>query len=143
MIHRFKTEEIEEAIEALRQFVDESIKTEFVLEVKVHRRKRSLAQNAYYWGVVLKVLGQHIGDSAEALHKDMASRFLPHMIRYPNGEMRIVPGQTSESNTLEFSQYIEKIRNFAQTTLGCYIPEPNEVTEEMLQRIHNEYERMF
>jgi hypothetical protein len=37
---------------------------------------------------------------------------------------------TTSLNTVEMEEYVENIRRFAISELGCYIPEPNEIVYE-------------
>jgi hypothetical protein len=37
---------------------------------------------------------------------------------------------TTSLNTIEMNEYIEQIRIFAVSELGCYIPEPGEIVYE-------------
>lgn len=133
---------LEEAVTKLVEHV-EGKEFEYIIDIKRHRRQRTNAQNGYYWGVVLTIIATHIGDTIEAVHKDMATRFNPHQITYPDGTIVMIQGETKVLNTAEFSDYVEKVRNFAHTMLGCYIPEPNEVTEEQQDELINHYRSMF
>jgi len=84
--------------------------------------KRSNPQNAYYWGCVLKTLGDHLGYTSDELHDVMKFKFL---CVDRDAEVPRFRSTTSLS-TLEFNEYLERIAQFA-AELGCYIPEPNEV----------------
>lgn len=99
---------------------------EAVVIVKRRVHRRSLRQNAYYWGVVLPVIAKDTGHTTEELHEIYKRMFLPRQVlRYKDREYPI-PGSTTEQDSPEFSEYIERIRAEA-ATLGIVVPNPNEV----------------
>ena len=83
---------------------------------------RSQRQNAYYWGVVLKTIGDDIGYLPEEIHQLMAKEFLSY--EKSPGERFV--RSTASLNTAEFETYLENVRRFAATDLGINVPEPNE-----------------
>jgi len=91
------------------------------------RRHRTSPQNNYYFGVVLKMIGDHCGyrgaEEIDALHQEMRRRFLPK-----RGSLSI-PVSTTSLNTVEMNEYIDSIKQWAAEELQLYIPEPDEVTE--------------
>ena len=97
----------------------------FVTVEKITKKKeRSLEQNSYYWGVVIKILEDDgPGYSKDEWHEALKAKFLT----YEN-----VPGiptqlSTTQLSTIEFEIYLEKIRRWAASFLGINIPEPNQV----------------
>lgn len=96
-------------------------------------RIRSLPQNAYYHGVVLKMIADEIGESdLWELHEALCLRFAP--VPAGNGKYGkalLVRKHTSEMTTFEFEQYVEKVRLFAVSELGIVIPIPNELSEQV------------
>lgn len=101
--------------------------------IKLSRRsaKRTLPQNAYYWSVVigeitirLRELGhQHL--SPETVHEMMKMKFnYEREINEATGEVLDIPKTTTVLNKLEFSEYIENIRQWAAQFLSINIPDP-------------------
>lgn len=88
------------------------------------RKRRSNEQNAYYHGVVLKLIADHCGyrgsDDLEGLHESLKQKFLPK-----SGLLQI-PKSTTALTTVEFEEYLEDIRRWAANELCIYIPVPNE-----------------
>lgn len=82
-----------------------------------YRQRRSDSQNAYYWGVVLPLLGEYCGYEVQEIHEVMRMKFL---LVHPNGRMPFVRS-TSDLNTAEFSEYVEQCRRFG-AELGVAIP---------------------
>lgn len=110
------------------------------IEVIVRRKKRrrSLAQNAYYWGLVLNILAAQfrIWDaeteiSTDTVHEWCKERFLPVVmageevtLTHPGGKEKVKP-TTTRLTTTQFMDYIALIQKWA-AEYGLYIPDPNE-----------------
>lgn len=99
---------------------------ELVVTVDRPFRQRSLRQNAYYWGVVLRVVAKETGHTEEELHEIYKRMFLPRKVIQYKGKDFPVPGSTTESDSVEFTEYIERVRAEA-ATLGIQIPNPDQV----------------
>lgn len=91
-----------------------------------HRRPRSVNQNRYYWGVVLNLIADHTGHTEEELHEIYKRKFLPARIVHYNGVDIRMPTSTPDTDTLEFTNYIERIRAEAGM-MGITIPDPEQV----------------
>ena len=89
------------------------------------RKRRTDSQNSYYWGVVIKMIadtcGYRTSEEYAGIHSELKQKFLPK-----SGRLQIAKS-TSSLNTVEFSEYIEKVRQWAAEELGIYIPDPSEV----------------
>ena len=96
------------------------------LTVEKMKRTRSHSQNAYYWGVVVRLIAQHTGHDPEQIHELLKHMFSP---KWAFGSNRIVriPTSTTRLDTLEFVDYTEKCRLWANDFLGLNIPLPGEV----------------
>jgi hypothetical protein len=93
--------------------------------IKPFRAKRTIPQNAYYWGVVLKTISKETGYTSEELHEFFKRIFLKKEI--------VIGGKTYETSistrklkTDQFSEYIEKIKGFVFLKLDLVIPEAEE-----------------
>ena len=87
------------------------------------KKQRSLNQNAYYWGVVIALVSERTGYTADEAHDAMRMKFLKDY----KGNLESIKSTTSLS-TVEMEEYLSKIRQFASDPdeLDIYIPEPNE-----------------
>ena len=102
------------------------------LTLDIERDTRSNPQNAYLWGVVYKLIADHVGDDAQSIHEEMKLRFIPKRVERVNvetGEVEglLIPGSSSKLTTQEFSEYVEKIQRWAAEWLSLVIPDPNQV----------------
>lgn len=107
----------------------------WMLEVCVKRLRasRSIQQNRYYFGVVLVLISEHTGYSADELHDVLKAKFLPKHLAFSdgNGEVKdefVIGGSTRKLNTVEFGEYMESIRRWAAEDLDVVIPDPREVS---------------
>jgi hypothetical protein len=100
------------------------------LTVEKLKHPRSQGQNRYYWGVVIHEVAKHTGHDPEQIHELLKQMFSPKW-HYPNGgslETLGIPTSTTRLDTLEFTEYTEKCRIWANEFLGLQIPLPGEVT---------------
>ena len=102
-----------------------SLYGEYQIEIKPYKKGRSSQSNKYYWGVVLKVFGDFMGEEPEDLHELFKLRFLGTVERNVMGSTLQVAKSTTSLTTKEFNDYIDKIRATA-IEMGCHIPDPSE-----------------
>ena len=107
----------------------EVAKEGYICEVKKAKQKRSLNQNSYYWGVVIKMFSIEFGYTDQETHQLYANRFL----KYERKNKEFVKS-TKDLSTIEFENYLEHCRQFAAKG-GLSIPLPNEVTEELISQL--------
>lgn len=97
-------------------------------------RRRSLPQNAYYWGVIVPMIREGLYDSGydDVRTNDDAHEILKHihlkkrMINKQTGEVIDIGGSTAELSIPEFNDFIERICRWSAEFLGVVIPSPNE-----------------
>lgn len=94
---------------------------------KRHRKVRSLNQNAYYFGVVVPMIGQAMGETdIDAVHEVLKHEHNYYITAIGKKEIR-VPLSTAELDTMDFEAYLERVRRWASEYFSLYIPLPNEV----------------
>lgn len=118
--------------EAIRKLFAELKDGTYLIKIAT-RRRRSLPQNAYYWGVVVDMVKDGLIDAgfrdvdAEDAHELLKSKFLKKQVfSEQTGEVMDFYRSTAELTTFEFSEYIEKVAQWAAEYLGIAIPLPNE-----------------
>ncbi len=95
--------------------------------------KRSNPQNRYYFGVVVKLISSHTGFSSLEIHEILKHKFLKRGVVLINNrggrEFQDITESTTDLNTVQFEEYLSKIRQWASEELSVYIPLPHEVIE--------------
>jgi transposase len=101
-----------------------------VSEVK---RRRSVNQNAYMWGVVIQMITDVFRDAGNMVDKDDVFDFLKaevwklkQVYVTPDGEVLRGPGSTRHWSTHEMESKLEEARAWAAAVMGLSIPLPNE-----------------
>src|ERR1039458_4804938 len=78
------------------------------------KHSRTLRQNKYYWSVVVKLIAQHTGHDPEQIHEALKTMFSP---KWHLGD-KTIPTSTTRLDTLEFVDYTERCRVWANEFLG-------------------------
>jgi hypothetical protein len=96
--------------------------------IKAEQKRRSNRQNAYYWGIVVKVMADAAGYTPDEMHDALRHRLLLHR-SFTNdaGEELEIPCSTAKLSAGEFEDYMRACRQFGAEFFGVYIPDPNEV----------------
>lgn len=98
--------------------------------IKIERPKkpRSLQENNYYHGVVVKMIADEVGDLPTEVHEDLKNLFLKHeCVNRLTQEPEIRVRSTTELSTVEMEEYIEMCRVWAYNFLQLTIPLPNQI----------------
>ena len=94
------------------------------------RANRSNSQNKYLWGVVYKLIGEYEGNFPYDVHENCKEYFgIKKFIKSKLGEKEITIS-TTEYDTKEFSEYIERIRIFYAPYV--HIPDANSIPDELM-----------
>lgn len=81
------------------------------------RPKRTLAQNAYYWGVYLPLISQETGEEdTEALHELFKAKCLPSKIKTVLGNPVRMKKSTTELSISDFCEYVMRIEALTKVT---------------------------
>ena len=79
---------------------------------RLHRAKRSLDANAYYWVRVAEIATQ-LGYGSDELHEVFKQMFLPPIVVDLGTEQRTVTGSSSKLTVAEFAEYVDKVEAWA------------------------------
>ena len=93
--------------------------------IKPFRAKRTIPQNSYYWGIVLKIISKETGYTSDELHEFFKRVYLKKEITI-GGKIYETSISTKKLKTDQFSEYIEKIKGFVFLKLDLVIPEAGE-----------------
>lgn len=94
----------------------------FELTLEKERHARTLSQNAYYWGVVVEILGRHFGYESDEMHEALKFKFLK---KHEDSDL-VTVGSTTKLSTAEFGEYIDRIMEWAAKEYQVYIPNAGE-----------------
>jgi hypothetical protein len=102
-----------------------------ICTIRKPERSRSAMQNRYYW-FVLGLLEVDTGIYKNDWHDYFGEKFRRSTKDF-NGEIMEFTRSSTALNTLDFEDYMTKIRTFASTELGIFIPLPNEMDYDYLK----------
>ncbi|MCK9273355.1 hypothetical protein M0P65_07505 [Candidatus Gracilibacteria bacterium] len=122
----FTKQNRDKAIEQLDFWFSKDLK----VKIDAVRPIRSLPQNRYLHGVVFSVLAIELGLTIDEVKQLLKQKFLS----YEKNKTKFVK-ETSKLSTTELEAFMESCRTYSQLEFNCYIPKPNEVTDEMLEEI--------
>ena len=134
VLENLSLDEITRLFEKLRTLDQDKRYRIFVLDAK---KLRSSSQNRYYWGIVLDTLAQHTGIDALEMHELCKHKF-NLKTQYFDGVNYEWGGSTKILDTKTMSEYIEKVRIWAGTELGCHIPEAGQLPDENILELINQ-----
>lgn len=118
-------------LQDLQQFAGK--KLEIIIRKK--RSRRSVEQNAYYWGVVIPMVQNGLKDVGYVVDKDGTHEFLKdrfnriELVNEKTGEILNTTGSTTKLSTTEMMEYFAEIQRWAAEYLNIEIPDPGEQTE--------------
>ena len=107
---------------------------EFTFTLEKKRNKRSNEQNRYYWGVVVPLVKQGLTElgylvSIESTHDFIKSEFnYKEIVNKDTGEVKKLPNSTTQLTKSEFSEMIERIKQWSAEWCNIYIPDAGEQT---------------
>lgn len=90
--------------------------------IEPKRKPRSVDQNEYYWGVVLKEISNKSGHTPDEAHDAMREKFLS---KYDDKTGLMIMRSTTSLSSAEFEKYMRDIRMWA-SEMGWFIALPNE-----------------
>lgn len=98
----------------------EGKKVEVIVRKETH--PRTLAMNSYYWGVIIPLIGDHLGYDKDEMHEALKVKFASQIDE--NGLTRIE--STAKMTVERFIEYTEAVKRWAAEFLNIYVPDPNE-----------------
>lgn len=102
----------------------------YKVEIKRDRSNRSGNQNRYYWGVVIQMISDYTGFFPDEVHELLKGKFLKYDLVFKStGQAETISRSTTDLDTYEFEQYLEKCRIYAASEIEIVIPLPNECLE--------------
>jgi len=102
------------------------------IDVRRIRKPRSNDQNGWLWGCIYPMLLEALLDagwefvSVEQVHEFFKAQMTADkVVNKHTGEIIEFPGSTATMDTVTFSTYCEKLREYAREFLNVEIPDPD------------------
>ena len=102
------------------------------IEVKKIRKPRSNDQNGWLWGCIYPLLLEGLLEagweftSIEQVHEFFKAQITKdNVVNTHTGEIVEFPTSTATMDTVQFSTYCEKLRDYGREFLGIEIPDPD------------------
>lgn len=108
-------------------------------------RKRSLPQNAYYWGVVVPMILRGLNDAGfdDVENKDDAHEVIKQLhlkklvVSKQTGDMIEIAGSSSKLSIPQFDEFLDKVCKWASEYLSVVIPSPNQELAMFCEDVNN------
>lgn len=119
---------------AIRDIIRRMEGKQLSIRVREFRPTRSNKQNAYYWGVVVKMVQEMMNAEGndliqdevhELLKQEVAASMFVKRVLMPDGKFSTVVRSSSKLTTVEWENYMETVRAWAARH-QLMIPLPNE-----------------
>jgi len=120
-------DELKRAFSYAERLLSQKGKCHVVVQYK--KPTRSISQNNYYWGVIIKMLSAETGFTAEEMHEALKFHILGWKQIKFEGKLYAIPRSTKDLNTTEMEEYLEHCRCIGAEHYDILIPLPNEVIE--------------
>ena len=108
----------------------------YILSVKKEVKKRSLDQNALMW-LWFTCIELETGTDKNDIHDYYCALFLRRTVAI-NGEDKVIVSGTSKLDTVQFTDFLNKIQADAASEFGIKLPTPDDLHFEAFKQ---EYER--
>jgi hypothetical protein len=101
------------------------------IDIKPYKKNRSFAQNKLYrrW---LGEISEFNGDDPDALHEHFKEQYIETEYVTAFGKTKAKTKTTTDLNTKEFTQYLEKIDRFCVSFLNLVLSSPEDLIYEAL-----------
>ena len=121
----------------IKSYIDKLPDKPYSVRFEIIRPQRSIKQNALYqmW---LNCLMADSGWHRDDIHDELGKRFLPKTTRAYRDEEKEIPISTSELNTKEFTDYLNRVQQFAAIEFGCVLPLPE---DQIWEDFANQYQK--
>jgi len=112
---------------ALRLIDELNLSYPWDITAKRYRKQRSNPQNAYHWGVVVKIICDETGNDSNEIHEYLLGEYVGWVEYEFMDEIRRKPARRSHDMNVErFESFNEWCRSWASQNLGIVIPLPGE-----------------
>lgn len=106
----------------------------YKVTIERYTEPRSLSQNALMW-LWFTCIEQETGTNKQDIHDYYCNMFL-RRTAYFKGKAKVIAGSTSKLNTLQMTDFLNKVKADAASEFGIYLPLPE---DRYYQEFVNEY----
>lgn len=99
---------------------------QYDVSVSLRRKIRSLPQNSLYW-LWIGCICAETGNEKKDLHEVFSVMYLPIETNVIFGHSIERPISTTKLNTKQFTDYLDRIQQFASSELGIILPDPKDL----------------
>lgn len=124
--------------EKVKQYLDKlPDNKQFEVIIKQIRKIRTMPQNRLYW-LWLTCIMEETGNDKEDLHRHFTEKYLPKNTREVLGQQIEEPISTKILDTAQFTKYLERVQQFANSELGIALPNPEDLHwKDFYDQYHN------
>jgi hypothetical protein len=101
------------------------LKKVYTVEITERRIKRTISQNGLYW-LWLTCISHETGNDKDEIHEFFKAKYIFPELKMIFGES-VELRSTTELNTVQFKDLLDKIQVFASTELAITLPDPNDL----------------
>lgn len=98
---------------------------EYEVNITPRKSTRTLSQNRLYWLYIACIIDE-TGNDRDALHDHFRRKFLPVYYSLLGDEQTEKLTSTTALDTVQFTQYIDRIVAFSSSELGIVLPNPED-----------------
>lgn len=102
------------------------------ITIEPHKKTRTNLQNRYYWFIV-NLIAEEVGYIPDIMHGHLKKLLSCEEFDMPDGSTHSEAQSTKYLTTVEFEDYLSRIRQWASDFLNMYIPLPNETPYNYLE----------
>lgn len=113
-------------------------KARYSVSITKIREIRTFDQNRLYW-LWIACICQETGNDKDDMHEYFKKYFLGYSDKEMFGNTIRKVRSTSDLDTKQFTDYLEKIKTWASRELGIILPDPNDAYFESFKEIYQNY----
>ena len=122
----------------VRQYIDKLPDRKYKVEIKVVREQRSIPANRLYW-LWLNCIMSETGNHRDDLHEELTRMYLPKVTTIYRDREIEKPISTTKLDKKQFSDYMNRVQQFAASEFGCVLPNPEDLHFEEFKSHFEDY----
>ena len=132
-VHNYKTRE-----DAVNKVSSLGLNKVHQVKITCKRGKRTIDQNSLYW-MWLSCISDNTGEDTERLHRFFKAKYILKENISLFGENIESEPTTTNLDTKQFTEYLNKIQVFASSELGINLPNPEDINFEQFKGHYSKF----